>query len=389
MSLVGTWMQTTALMWLTFELTGQSTWPAAIAAAQLLPTFFFGIWGGWAADRWPKRSLILATQAAFTLQAFGLAALAGAARPWWLLGLTAAGGLVQAVDMPARLAFVTELAGQDDLMNAVGLNSLLFNVARALGPALAGPLLATVGPGLCFLVNGVSYLAVLWALAQMDPEALVTAIQTGAPCGGSVLSGFNYLSRRPELGFQVLLATAVSLSAWPFLALLPGLASRTLHAGGGAYSWMLSGTGIGALAAALALARAGNPTRWRWIVSVGVAILTTGLVALASAGGTPAAAGCCAAVGFGLILLMVTGQSVVQLGADHQNRGRVMAVWAIVLSGAIPLGNLVAGHAADRWGERAVLRAQGLSCAAAAVALAFLLVGWQRARVVALDPGPS
>lgn len=379
-SFTGSWMQTTALMWLAFELTGKSRWPAAMAAAQLLPTCILGPWGGWAADRWPKRRLILLTQASFTLQAFALSAvtLAGSATAWGLLGLTLASGIVQAVDLPARLAFVTELAGRDDLMNAVGLNSLLFNVARALGPALAAPFLYFFGPGVCFLLNGLSFLAVLWALARMDPAALITSAGAGPRPSGPVWSGFTYLARRPDSAFLIGLAGVVCVGGWPFLALLPGLARRALQSGSDAYGAMLSGTGLGALAAAWTLARTGRPAHWRRIVTCGMVLLTTALLGLALCRSAVLAVGASAAVGFGLILLMVTGQSVVQLSADDAHRGRVMAVWAMVVSGAIPLGNVLTGWAADAWGEPVVLGIQGLGCAALAAMLAVVSWLWKR-----------
>jgi len=185
-SVTGSWMQTTAVTWLAYELTHQSKWPALVMAAQMLPTFFLGAWGGALADRLPKRSVIFATQAAFMALALLLAGLVfgGTIDRWQLLVITAAAGLVQAVDLPARLSFVNDMAGRDDLMNAVALNSLLFNVARLLGPALAGLLLPQLGAGACFLVNGLSYLAVLWALSRMDVVGSAPHADNGRGAGG-------------------------------------------------------------------------------------------------------------------------------------------------------------------------------------------------------------
>src|ERR1700730_12584725 len=158
-SLTGTWMQTTALMWLAFELTHQSKWPAIITAAGCIPTFLLGAWGGTLADRWPKRTLLLLTQSGLLILALVLAGLVilGAATPTELLIIALANGLVQMVDFSPRLTFVMDMVGRDDLMNAVGLNSMLFNVTRAIGPAVAGLLLVGLGPGLCFLLNALSY----------------------------------------------------------------------------------------------------------------------------------------------------------------------------------------------------------------------------------------
>lgn len=380
-SLVGSWMQTTALMWLAYELTKQSRWPAAIAAANLLPTFFLGPWGGSIADRWPKRAVILATQSAFMLQAFALAwlVLAGAANVGLLLVLSLASGLIQAIDLPARLAFVTEMVGRDDLMNAVALNSLLFNVARAIGPALAGPLLVRLGAGHCFLVNAVSFVAVLWALARMDPRPHPSAVSAEAPHGsGSWWNGFSYLAGKPQLAFLTVLAGVVGLCGWPYLALLPALANNVLAGGSSDYSDMLTATGLGALSAALVIARSGSAAQWRRFIAGGVGIIAAGLIGLSMVQTRWPAVACCAAIGFGLIMFMATGQSVVQLGARSHNRGRVMAIWAMVLSGAAPVGNVLAGRAADHFGEPIVLRVLGVSCAAAAVMLWLLLRLWLR-----------
>src|SRR5262245_51657036 len=167
-SLTGSWMQTTALAALAFELTKQSRWPALITAAQILPTFLFGAWGGSLADRWPKRNLLLWTQGALLVLALLLAVLVLIEPvPWQLLAVTLAAGIVQAIDLPARLAFVMDMVGREDVINAVALNSVLFNCARVVGPAVGVSLLHWLGPAVCFLANALSYVAVLWALAAM------------------------------------------------------------------------------------------------------------------------------------------------------------------------------------------------------------------------------
>jgi MFS family permease len=401
-SLIGSWMQTTALVWVAFELTHQNKWTGLVSAATLLPTFLFGAWGGALAERLPKRSLLFATQTLFLIQALVLAGLvlSGVVTPTQLFLVTLAGGLVQAVDLPARLAFVMEMVGRDDLMNAVALNSLLFNVARALGPAFAGALMVWIGPGLSFLANGVSFFAVLWALACMD-VGLRATVKAGRH-GESLRAGFAYLARRPALGVLILLGGVLSFTGWPFLALLPGLAHRTLSAaepasltaaaaeplplgqptppdlapetGRSNFSVMLSATGFGALAAAVAVATFGSMGRHRRFIAGGVCVMSAGLLGLSQVHHPASAFGCCALVGFGLILFFATAQAVVQLSAGDHNRGRIMGIWAMVTCGGLPLGNLVTGDAADRWGEPFVLGLLGLASGGAAVAV--LLLFW-------------
>jgi MFS family permease len=367
-SLTGSWMQTPALAWLAYEATGKSAWPAWIAASQFLPTFLLGAWAGGLADRWSKRALLFGTQTALLILAVVLAALVyfGMVSPWVLLTVTAATGLVQAVDLPARLAFVTDMVSRDDVMNAVALNSLLFNVARAIGPALAGILLVTYGPWPCFLANGLSYIALLAGLVLMDLP-LTPRRDRCAPRVPASGGGFVYLLQRPALAMLVVLAAVLTFCAWPFLSLLPALAERSLQTGAQGYSSMLSGTGFGALAAALTVATFGTFARRRLFLNTGVCIIGAALAGLSWVESLEAGVVCCALVGFGLILFFPTSQAVVQLSASDYNRGRLMGIWAMVQSGALPLGNLLAGPAADAWGERHVLRTEGLTCAAAAL----------------------
>ncbi len=368
-SLTGTWMQNAALVWLAFRLTGESKWAALVNAAQILPTFFFGAWGGALADRWPKRSLIFVTQSAFLVLALLLAGLtlADVITPWQLLLVTAASGLVQAMDLPARLAFVMDMAGREDLMNAVALNSLLFNVARVVGPAISGFLMSWLAPEACFFANALSYAAVLWALAQMD---ITGSVHQAEPSKGwrALLEGLAYVAGRRELAFLMLLAVVISLCGWPSQTLLPAF-SRLLGSNELGYSWMLSGTGMGALAAAWTLATFGSVEERRYVVRAGIGLVSIGLVALSVPLSLTFAMACCGLIGFGLILFLATSQSIIQLSAGEYNRGRVMAIWAMTQSGAVPLGAFLAGTAADRWGVPPVLRLLGLTCVTAALGL--------------------
>jgi MFS family permease len=386
-SLTGTWMQNAALVWLAFDITGESKWAALVSAAQILPTFFLGAWGGALADRWPKRSLIFLTQSAFLILALLLAGLTYAAviDRWQLLLVTVASGLVQAIDLPARLAFVMDMAGREDLMNAVALNSLLFNVARVVGPAISGFLMRWLAPEACFFANALSYAAVLWALARMDIAGSAHSAEQGKGLR-SLLEGLAYVANRRELAFLMLLAIVISLCGWPSQTLLPALAQR-LRWNEIGYSWMLSGTGLGALAAAWTLATFGSVEERRQVIRAGVGLVSAGLIALSVAPNLPLAMGCCGLIGFGLILFLATSQSIIQLSAGEHNRGRVMAIWAMTQSGAVPLGSYLAGTAADRWNVPLVLRLLGLTCVTAALALWVIFWLGTRRATQAAEPG--
>lgn len=370
-SITGSWMQSTALSWLAFELTHQSKWPALITAASILPTCLLGLWGGGMADRWPKRSLIFVTQCACLVQALLLVVMVhiGFVRPWPLFVISMFGGLIQAIDFPARLAFVIDLAGREDLMNAVALNSLMFNVARIVGPALAGVILAYGEPQLCFLLNALSYLAVLWALARMDILGRPAA-SGSKPQQGHLLDSLRYLRTHGELTFLLLLAGITAFCGWPALALLPALSNHRFDSSEQGFSFMLSSVGLGALIAAWVVATFGSAERRSWLIGVGVALVCCSLFGLSQATTLLLACADCSVLGFGLVMMLATSQSVVQLGAAGHNRGRIMGIWAVVLSGAVPIGSLIVGPAADRWGESMILFIQGVACGVAGLGLA-------------------
>jgi MFS family permease len=405
-SVTGSWAQSAALTWLAYELTHESIWPSLVGAMQVLPTFVLGVWGGSLADRWPKRPLIFLSQATLLLLAvlLGGLVLLGHVTPWHLLAIATAAGIVNALDLPARLAFVIDLVGREDLPNAIALNSLLFNTARAIGPALSAVVFASVGltaagqtaAGVCFLVNGLSFVAVLAALAWMDlpssqseewrvrsEEKTGTAFSphSSIPAPHSAMwEGFRYLGRHPGLILLLVLSGAMSLFGWPILSLLPAVADQRLGASTGGYAWMLSAIGGGALIASLLVASFGSRVRRRWFLAAGVGLASASLLCLAAARSLPVAVGCCTVLGCGLILFFPTSQAIMQLNSDDRVRGRVMGIWSMVLSGAHPLGHLLAGRAADRYGVPLVLSLMGVGIAAAAAVVFVLALTWRGVR---------
>ena len=416
--MTGSWAQSAALTWLAYELTHESIWPSLVGAMQVLPTFVLGVWSGSLADRWPKRPLIFLAQAILLLLAVLLGVLVLSGRvtsPWPLLAVAIAAGIVNAIDLPARLAFVIDMVGRDDLPNAIALNSLLFNTARAVGPAVSAVMFYLAGrgetgqtaAGVCFLLNGLSFVAVLLALAWMDLPAPLQ--QPTLPRGvsrrggsGSLWAGFRYLGQHPPLILLLVLSGAMSLFGWPILSLLPAVADQRLGASTGGYAWMLSAIGGGALIASLLVASFNALVRNRWFLAGGVSLSATALVGLATARSLPLAVGCCVVVGCGLILFFPTSQAIMQLSSDDHIRGRVMGIWSMILSGAHPLGHLLAGRAADRWldqcslddmlmrllavqpGERCgvplVLALMGLGIAGAAAVVLVLALTWRGRR---------
>jgi predicted MFS family arabinose efflux permease len=365
-SLIGSWTQITALMWLAHQKTGEAKWPAFIAAVQIGPTFILGPWGGRLADRLPRRGLVLRTQAVFFSCATALFVLhlAGVLTVWAMLAVMLVHGIVQAIDLPCRLALLPSLVDRSDLANAVALNSLLFNVARAIGPAIAAALLASAGAVWCFLLNAVSYFAVILALSWMHlPAGTVNTERRNS-------GGFRVLARTPGMLTLVLLAGLVAGGGWPLLALLPFFAERELGRAEGGYGTLLSAVGVGALMAALTAATFANELRPKVVLLAGLVLVAAALTVLWATATFVVATGCCVLFGFGMILFFATGQSVVQLGTADHDRGKVMGIWAMMLSAGVPLGNLVLGPLADEFGVKTIIAVQAYAIALAAGILA-------------------
>jgi MFS family permease len=382
-SFVGSWMQSAALMWLMYDRTGDPRWPSWLIVAQIGPTVVLGTWGGGLADRLTKRNLIVCTQAAFLIQAVVLTVLIATdlATPLLVLGLVSINGVIQAIDLPARLAFVPDLVPREDLINAVGLNSLLFNSARAIGPALAGGLFALaaaltplwpgsdpvlLGAVACFALNALSFGAVLLALRGIS---VTGSPQTNRTQSNSPWDGFRYLWDQPTMGGLVLLTLLLCIFGWPLLTLLPAYTRLHLQQSEQTYSLLVSAVGTGALMGALTTATFGSKQRRKRFLLVGAIMTPAGLLTVAIAELVTAAALGCAATGFGLILYLSTGQSTLQLAVPDQRRGRVMALWAMTLSASAPLGHVLAGQATTVVDVRDVLLAMTLGAGLCALML--------------------
>src|ERR1051325_8487619 len=258
-SLTGTWMQNTAQSWLVYQLTGSKLLLGIVAAVSSAPMLLFSIWGGSIADRHPKRAILIFTQSGMMLLAFAFAALvwAGSIKPAHILILAALGGVAMAFDMPARQAFIVEMTSREDLMNAVSLNSSIVNGARVAGPALAGVLIGAAGTGMCFFLNGLSFLAVLAGLVLMRMPDFVRP-QKPDSTWRHALEGFAYVARHRRVRTLLFLFTAVGIFGWSSSVLMPAFATDVLHADGRRYGALLSANGIGALCGALAVATHGH-----------------------------------------------------------------------------------------------------------------------------------
>jgi MFS family permease len=352
-SLVGTWMQTLGQSWLVLQLTGSATMLGIVAAVQTLPILLLSPYAGVLVDRRAKRRVLVATQPAMALLALilGLLTLTHAVRLWMVMVIAAGLGLVNCVDNPARQAFVPEIVGTDLVANAVSLNSSMVNAARAVGPALAGVLIVSVGVAACFLLNTVSFIAVIIALATMKPDLLHPAL-TSAHAPGQLLEGLRYVRRTPRLLTPLLMMALIGALSYEFQVVLPVLAKHTFHGNADAYGLFTSAFGVGAVIGGLAVAS--RPPKG--IRSVAVAAGAFGLTMLCAAVAPTLVIEvlALAMVGAGSVAFMSRGNTMLQLTADESMRGRVMALWAVSFLGTTPIGGPVVGyvaqHASPRWG---------------------------------------
>ena len=364
-SQIGTWMQSVAISWLAYELTGSATTVGLVLAAQFLPLLVFGAYGGVVADRLARRPLLIATQTSLAVLALtlGLLTAADLTRLWTLFCIAGAIGFVLTVDNPARQSFVIELVGADRVQNAVSLNSVLVNASRAIGPAIAGALIATLGVSVCFFANAVSFIAVLAALtliasAQLHPTAPIRAAR------GQLVEGLRYVRRTPELLVPLVMMALIGTLAYEFSVLLPSLAHRSLGGGAATFGLLTSAMGAGAVIGGLAVAALGF-TGQRPLTIAALAFGVT-ILAAAAAPTVPLELLALALVGACSTGFMATGNSTLQLTTEPAFRGRVMALWAVMFQGTTPIGGPIIGFAAQHASPRAALAIGGVACLVAA-----------------------
>jgi len=349
-SLTGSWMQAVALNWLALVLTDSAFYLGLIGALQTLPIFLFSFLGGVAADRYPKRTLLFATQGAMLLLALALGLLVDARLiTVWLLGLLVfLGGSAMAFDIPIRQAFIVELVGKPDLANAIALNSTLFNGTRVVGPALAGMCIAAFGLANCFYLNGLSFLAVLAALAVIRLPAVA------APPRTSVTQAFrelkDFLRARPALRLVLVLMTLVSILGHPYYVLIPVLARDVLGAGPRGYGLLMAASGLGAFVGGLSLARRLRHRPPMPSFLGGTALFLLGVLALSLSRHLALAAAAMAVTGFGMTTQLSTGNSLLQLNVPDHLRGRLMSLFGLIIIGSTPVGSLLYGGVAQHLG---------------------------------------
>ncbi len=359
-SLVGTWMQSVAQAWLVLLLTHDPLWLGVVAAVQFTPVLVLGLFGGIVADILPKRPTVIGTQASLMVLALVLAGLSwsGVVQVWHILVLAVALGLVNAVDMPTRQAFVMEIVGREDVANAVAMNSAMFNAARIVGPAIAGLVIGVAGVTVCFLLNGVSFIAVIAGLAAMREADLHVGARLARPTsvhdvGANLAEGLRYVRHTPVVLLAVCLVGLVSTLGMNFNVLMPAMASDVLHVGATGFGFLMAAMGFGSLVAALGVALLRLP-RLSVMLAGGVAL---GMLELGFAGIRlfPVSLAAVFLAGAGAIAMTATANSAIQLAVPDRLRGRVMSVYMTVFAGSTPVGGLLAGWLASAFGSPVAL----------------------------------
>jgi len=365
-SLPGTWMQIVAQSWLVLQLTRSGALLGLVAAAQFLPVLLLGAYGGLVADRTDKRRLLMGTQAALGLLALtlGLLTITHLVRLWMVFVLALALGTVNSVDQPARQTFVPEMVGRDWVQNAVSLNSILTNGARAVGPAVAGVVIATAGLGACFLANAASFGAVLFALARIRARSLHPA-PAAERRPGQLTDGLRYVRGTPELLVPLLMMALVGTFAYEFQVALPLLARFSLHGGASTYGFMTAAMGGGAVCGGLVVA--GLNRTGLLPLTVAVAGFAAAIFGAAVVPSLPWELAALTVTGFFSTGFMASGNTTLQLTADPQFRGRVMALWSVTFTGSTPIGGPIVGAIADGLGPRFGLGIGVLACVAATI----------------------
>jgi len=367
-SLVGTWMQSIAESWLVYRMTGSAALLGVAGFASQIPVLFLATVGGTVADRFNRHRILVITQTVSMVLPLILAALVftGRVQVWHVFTLAATLGVVNAFDVPARQSFVVEMVGKDDLVNAIALNSSIVNAARALGPAVAGVLVAAVGEGWCFLFNGLSYIAVITGLLLMKLPPRMQSDHP-KPALADLTHGFQYVRRTMPVRDLLLMVGLISFAGMPYSTLMPIFAENILHGGARGLGLLMACAGLGSLAGALTLATRSSIRGLGRIVAASAVIFGVSLTVFAASRLFWVSAVVLLVVGMSMITQAASTNTLIQSMVPDSMRGRVMAIYAMMFMGMSPIGALVEGWIAERIGAPNTVMIGGAVCVAGAI----------------------
>lgn len=362
-SLIGTWMQNTAQPWLAYDLTQSPFLVSLIGALQFTPVLFLSLFAGVIIDRFSKKKILLITQGSSMLITLILSilVLTGTIAYWHIVVLSIALGFVNTFDMPTRQSFVIEMVGKEDLVNAVALNSSVFNIARVIGPTVAGIIMANLGVAACFLANSISFGAVLLSLFFIKTSNTRKEPRRDGRIITDIKDGLLYIYKKDILRDTILMILIVGIFAMNLSVLVPVFAKEVLHQKAAGFGFLMSCTGIGSFVGAMMLATLSKSSPRKFFLNIVPLMLGLFLIITGFAGSYALAGLCLAVSGFLFISFSSSANSTMQLNSDDAYRGRVMSVYSLVFGGSTPIGNLYTGIFTDRFGARVGFGACGIA----------------------------
>jgi MFS family permease len=380
-SLIGTWLTRVATSWLVYRLTGSSLLLGTVGFAGQIPTFLVAPFAGVWIDRWNRHRVLVITQVLAMVQSAGLAALtlSGRVTVPSILALSIFQGLINAFDVPARQSFVTQMIEERaDLPNAIALNSSMVNGARLLGPSIAGALIAAFGEGYCFLIDSVSYVAVIASLVAMRIPRTARDKQHPKMLG-QLVEGFRYAAGFTPIRTVLLLLALVSFMGMPYTVLMPAIATRVLHGGAHTLGFLMTASGLGALAGTLYLASRKSVLGLGRIIAGAAALFGVCLVAFSLSHQFWLSFVLLVPAGLGMMVQMAASNTILQTLVDDDKRGRVMSFFTMAFFGTLPFGSLFAGVMADAFGAPATIMVGGVCCVLGAAVFYRALPGLREA----------
>jgi MFS family permease len=371
-SLIGTWIQRIAVPWMVYDLTGSVFLLGVVGFAGQIPTFLLAPFAGVLIDRWNRYVILIITQVLAMLQALVLAYLVfnKSIEVWEVILLSISLGCINAFDMPARQSFVVDMIEKkEDLGNAIALNSSMVNAARLIGPSIAGVLIAVTGEGICFLLNGLSYIFVIAFLLMMRITPRKVKVQTTHVLQG-LKDGFNYTFGFAPIRYVILLLALVSLMGMPYTVLMPVFAKTILHGGSHTFGFLMGASGVGALMGAIYMASRKSVLGLEKIVPLFAAIFGFGLIIFSFSHQFLISMALMVIIGLGMLMQMTSSNTILQTVVDDDKRGRVMSFYTMAFMGTAPFGSLLAGVLASKIGVPNTLIIGGVSCILGAVVFA-------------------
>jgi MFS family permease len=380
-SLIGTWMTRIATSWLVYRLTGSALLLGVVGFAGQIPSFILAPFAGVLVDRWNRHRLLVITQVLALLQSLAMAILTmtGLIKMWQVIALSVFQGLINAFDMPARQAFVVEMVDKrEDLANAIALNSSMVNAARLIGPSIGGVVIAAVGEGWCFMIDAISYIAVIASLLAMTITPRLLQVTKNANIWQQLREGWAYASHFAPIRNVLLLLGLISLVGMPYSVLMPVFADNVLHGGPNTLGLLMAASGVGALIGAMFLAARKTVLGLGKFIPMTAAAFGAGLVAFSFTRVLWVGLALMVVTGLGFMAQMAISNTVLQTIVDEDKRGRVMSFYTMAFMGTAPFGSLLAGSVAERIGTPHTLMFGGIGCILGAIWFATTLSGLRR-----------